>query len=113
MSTKQRARILDEITAEREYQDGKWGSVFDAQNTVNDWVTYIVHYLSNASRMPFNRDDYRKGLVKAAALAVAALEALDSNMLPGPRHYDPWNPIIFDTTNAMERDVDELNTNDV
>lgn len=87
-----RAKIFTEIDFERAYQDDKWGSAFDAQNTVNDWVTYINHYLSDASRMPFDRVAYRKGLLKAAALAIAAIEALDTNMLPGPRHYDPWGP---------------------
>ena len=38
--------ILEEIKAERKYQDQKWGKNFDEQNSINDWITYLVKYAS-------------------------------------------------------------------
>lgn len=77
-----------EITAERDYQDSKWGRAFDDKNTVNDWAAYITQYLSRATVMGVKPDKQREALVKTAALCVAALEAFDRNGAFTNRHYD-------------------------
>jgi hypothetical protein len=80
--------IFDEIQGERAYQDKKWGTSFDDKNTTNDWVTYIDQYAGKAS--PLTKDDTtsRIAFLKVAALAVAAIEALDRNGSFPKRHYD-------------------------
>lgn len=80
--------IIDEIIAERVYQDGKWGTAFDDKNTINDWGTYVNIYLAKATDMAASDEDQRKYLVKVATLAVAAIQTFDRNgQFPG-RHYD-------------------------
>lgn len=80
--------IINEIIAERVYQDNKWGTEFDDQNTINDWGTYINIYLAKATNMAASAAEQRKQLVKVATLAVAAIQTFDRNgQFPG-RHYD-------------------------
>jgi hypothetical protein len=83
-----RESIYRAIDAEREYQDGKWGTKFDDLNTANDWVAYIALYLGKAVTLPWNKEAYSLALVKVAALCVAALETLERNAGYPPRHYD-------------------------
>lgn len=66
--------IYEEIKAERDYQDKKWGTAFDDTNTTEQWVFYIVGYLGNLYR---NRQPFRVVMLKVAALAVASIEAYD------------------------------------
>ena len=80
--------VYDEIKAERDYQIDKWGEDFDSKNTANDWVAYITAYLGQAYTIPFNKVQYRKFLIKVATLAVAAVETLDREGNPAPRHFD-------------------------
>ncbi len=81
--------ILDEVKKERDYQDFKWGHAFDDKNTVNDWATYAGIYLSNATTMKANPTEQRAGILKAATLLIAALEAYERNDSSFPlRHYD-------------------------
>lgn len=80
-----REDIFRSIEAERVYQNTKWGSEFDAKNTMNDWISYITRYAGQA--VVFNKDNkvtFRDNLFKVAALAVAALEQEDY----ADRHYD-------------------------
>ena len=84
--------VLEEIRAEREYQDGEWGMEFDNRNTLNDWVTYITIYMSQAARMDVPPEDQRKNMLKAATLAVAAVESFDRNEQFAPRHYEDRVP---------------------
>lgn len=81
-------KILNEIEAERTYQDKKWGTKFDDANTVNDWAAYINLYLGRATTMGASKADQRLGMLKAAALAVAALETFDRSNGFADRHYD-------------------------
>ena len=83
-----REYIFNSIETERAYQDKRWGNAFDDKNTLNDWVTYINHYLADASKMPVPVETQRKNLLKAATLCIAALETLDRNGTFAPRHYD-------------------------
>ena len=83
-----RQEIFNKIDEERTYQENKWGVEFDDQNTINDWVTYINQYASHAARMNVGVDHVEENLIKVAALAVAALEAIDRNGGLPNRHYD-------------------------
>jgi len=85
---KTREDIFVALNIERVYQDGKFGTEFDDKNTINDWVTYITNYASNAS-FAENDDQATKQLLKVAALALAAIEAYERNGNSFPnRHYD-------------------------
>jgi len=84
--------VLEEIRAEREYQDSQWGIEFDDKNTLNDWLAYITMYAGQAARMDTPPIDQRKNMLKVAALAVAALEAFDRNQQFAPRHYEDRVP---------------------
>ena len=77
--------ILGEIKAERERQvnlamAGDTES-FDRTNSRNDWVAYIAAYSGRAAEKTFRNkregQDFRANMLKAAALAVAAIEAHD------------------------------------
>jgi hypothetical protein len=86
-----REEIFDLIREERARQDLIWGGImFDEKNTPNDWVTYITHYAARAAmKCPIDYENFRKDMIKVAALAVAAIETMDS--LGGKlakRHYD-------------------------
>ena len=78
-----RESIFEEIQKERAYQDTKWGGPpHDDEHTVRDWVFFIVGYLGKIVISPEtnwgrNEINVRRYFVKVAALAVAALEALD------------------------------------
>jgi len=81
--------IYEELKAEREYQDGKWGHAFDDNNTLNDWMQYINIHEAKAAAMRASKDEQRtQQMVKIAALAVAALQTFDRNSGFAPRHYD-------------------------
>jgi len=83
-----RQSIFDEIEKERAYQDTKWGTKFDDANTYNDWMSYIGMYLGDGGKMNNPQKYQRIGLMKAAALCIAALETFDRNNGFTPRHYD-------------------------
>jgi len=80
--------VLKEIELEREYQESQWGTEFDDKNTANDWATYVAHYTSKATVVPFDPQVWRRNMMKAATLAVAAIETFDRNGGLPPRHYD-------------------------
>lgn len=76
--------VYDEIKTERDYQDKRWGLVTDdTLNTPWMWASYIGSYATKwmeGSFAPLRvqvTDDFRKKMVKTAALAVAAIESLD------------------------------------
>lgn len=79
--------ILDEIKAERNYQEEKWGADFDDINNLDDWITYIVTYCG-LSALQLTPTKQRGKMLQVAALAVAACEAFDRNNGFPPRHYD-------------------------
>lgn len=68
--------IYQEIVLERQYQDDLWGTKNDDKNNEEDWVSYITEYASGLSERTKNKG-FRERLIKVAALAVAALEAID------------------------------------
>ena len=67
--------VYDEIKAEREHQDEKWGGPeHDDKHFRADWGEFI---LMRAEDLSFERGDYRRLLIETAALAVAAIESHD------------------------------------
>ena len=76
--------LYDELKAEREYQEAKWGTkVDDTQNTPWMWAAYIGQYATRwmvGSFLPLKRDvtnSFRACMVKVATLAIAAIESID------------------------------------
>lgn len=70
-----REKVIEEIMAEREYQDHKWGGEnHDDEHTWHDWVTYLIKHMSRAVVFPFNFETFHYQMVRVAALAVAAAE---------------------------------------
>lgn len=76
--------IYDEIKAEREYQDKRWGHELDDKyNTPWMWVAYITLYATKWMTGTFTPlegavvDKFRRVMIQVAALAVAAVESLD------------------------------------
>lgn len=79
-----RISIFNEIEAERAYQDGKWGGkdVDDTHNGPYQWTTYINNYATAWYKkgVPFGDlpvEEFRKSMIKVAALAIAAIEQVD------------------------------------
>jgi hypothetical protein len=68
--------VLHEVLKEREYRDNMWGgSLYDDTETEVNWSAYITEYANAQGRaMTY---DFRKRMVKVAALAVAAVESYD------------------------------------
>lgn len=81
-------KIYNEIINELKYANDKWGTEFDDKNTLNDWVTYITIYASDAAKMVTPPAEQRSKLLKAAGLAVSALSALERNGSFAERHYE-------------------------
>jgi hypothetical protein len=76
--------IYDEIRAEREHQQKRWGNeVDDTKNTPWMWAAYIAQYATRwmvGSFMPLGRattDSFRGAMVKVASIAIAAVESID------------------------------------
>ena len=69
-TTKQR------IESERANQDNQWGGLaHDKKHTPMEWASYIHYQAAQASQNPQNAIER---FVKVAALAVAAIEALEN-----------------------------------
>lgn len=78
--------IYEEIKQRRQYQDAKWGGpAHDDAHTPSDWWSLITAY----NRMAFGRginglpSAARDKLLDVAALAVAAIEAIDRKEVSG------------------------------
>lgn len=79
------AGVLDEVYAERRRQQelahGGDTEEFDKGNSRNDWIAYINAYTGRAAEKVFRNQrenqTFRENMIKAAALAVAAIEAHD------------------------------------
>lgn len=84
----QRAGIINEIFAELDYANEKWGAEFDDENTLNDWVTHICMYAGDAAKITAPPSEQRAKLIKSASIAISALIALDHNGGFRARHYE-------------------------
>lgn len=74
--------VLSEVKIERERQHGKWDGVYDdTKYTPFDWHELISDYNGWARRMASmgSTDKARNRYIQIAALAVAAVEAIDKN----------------------------------
>ena len=76
--------IYDEIKAERDYQDKRWGhKMDDTVNTPWMWTAYVALYASKwmvGSCAPLGATTvgaFRARMVKTAAICVAAVESID------------------------------------
>lgn len=79
-----RTAIIAEIHAERDKQDAQWGGPeHDDGHTSDEWFGFIEKQTSayRAEASPYVAMDAsaRGRLVKVAALAIAAIEAIDRN----------------------------------
>lgn len=75
-----RGPIFAAIIAERVAQDKEWGGHgHDTEHRLEDWLEYIDKQCSKAYTDMYRRntEEAKQRLVKIAALAIAALEALD------------------------------------
>ena len=71
-------KVIDEVLAERKHQDEKFGGpVHDDGHTGRDWIAFIVEHLGRAGTQVFAGDNFRKQMIKVAALAIAAVEWYD------------------------------------
>lgn len=81
---------LEALATERAYSQEHWSDGFDDSNTLNDWVTYICMYATEAAKMfrADNADRIYSKLIKSANLALLAAERVRTGKR-GRRHYDP------------------------
>jgi hypothetical protein len=86
--------VYDEIKAEREYQDKRWGvGSDDTLNTPWMWSSYIGKYATNWMAGTFQPlegrvvDGFRKSMIKTAAIAVAAVESIDRQRAGGGKTF--------------------------
>jgi hypothetical protein len=77
-----REQIFSEIEAERIRQDSQWGGAqHDDTHSVENWSEYIdkqTYYANECGDSDLA--DARQRFVKAAALAVAAIESIDRRL---------------------------------
>jgi len=81
--------ILEEIKQERERQDSKWGGPsHDDKLTIAEWVQIIQDYAGWARTMAGQNSlvKARRRLKQVAALAVAAVEAIDRTLAATEGH---------------------------
>ena len=79
--------VFDEVAAERERQDEKWGPVHDDTHTTKAFLDFIHDKKTETTLAWFHqRDpDVRKRLIQIAALAIAAVESIDrTSVTKGP-----------------------------
>jgi hypothetical protein len=72
--------VLDEVQAERQRQDEKWGGPeHDSEHEMDEWLNLLNARRGLALHARYHGDsaDYRRRLIQIAALAVAAVEAFD------------------------------------
>jgi hypothetical protein len=71
-------KVLADVAGERGYQQARWDQeVNDDNYSVADWGALIDHYIDIAIHESLDGEDYRERFIQIAALAVAAVEALD------------------------------------
>ena len=71
------SRILDEVQAERRWQDEKWGGpAHDDTHSVQEFVGFIHEHAEKAIAPGTGPDDTCRRLVEVAALAVATVESI-------------------------------------
>ncbi len=70
-------KVVRHVKQERERQDSMWGGPkHDDEHTSNEWLAFIEDQAKDAGKAKL-KERYRMGLVKVAALAVAAIQSFD------------------------------------
>jgi len=77
-------KIFEAIKQERAYQDGRWGGAdHDDQHGPNEWIAFITAYAGKTfyccKDHPADIQEFKRNMIKVAALAVAAIEWADRN----------------------------------
>jgi len=81
-------RIYEDVKAELNYANERWGTEFDDKNTLNDWINYIGIYLGQAGSIGTPKEEQRVQMVKALGLCMSAINSFDRNDGWAPRHYE-------------------------
>ena len=69
--------VFDEIMTERAKQDREWGGAsHDDEHNSHDWIAYMAKQVGKAGP-PWRPAIFRAAMVKAAAIAVAAIRWYD------------------------------------
>lgn len=79
--------VLDEVNDERAKQDEQWGSKHDDTHTAGFWTFLVMKHLGKVADAVCE-DDYgtaRHKLIVVAALAIAAVESLDRQLVAEAR----------------------------
>ncbi len=82
MTAIETSKVLEEVTHERSRQDEEYGAEHDDQHNALEWLGLIAHY-AGAAFISGMRDGIafqkmsRAGLIRVAAIAVAAVESID------------------------------------
>ena len=73
-----REKVIEEVMAEREYQDHRWGgSEHDKNHTCDEWACFLMKYLGKfADNEPNSATEAHHRLIQIAAIAVAAAEQI-------------------------------------
>lgn len=74
--------VVDAVLAEREKQRGRWSAEHDGRHDALQWAGLLTKYIGRAvdAAETSQAGRYRDSLVKAAAVALAALESYDRVM---------------------------------
>jgi hypothetical protein len=81
MNEEGKIKAFAAVLNERRYQDEKWGGPeHDDTETEENWQKYITEYANAQGRS--ESYDFRKRMVKIAALALAAIESVDRKAGP-------------------------------
>ena len=72
--------ILEEIKSERQKQDSKWG---EQNHATLKWNAILGEEVGEVAKSILEGDlkNYREELIQVAAVAVAAIESLDRNLM--------------------------------
>jgi hypothetical protein len=72
-------KVIAQVIQERRMQDRQWGGTeHDDKHFTSDWLRYIDHQIEKGCEEDADgSNNWRARYVKIAALAVAAVEAID------------------------------------
>jgi len=75
LSTKYKKNIIIEIINERILQDKKWGK---QNHCPFVWLAILGEEVGEANKAILQYNDYRNEMIQVAAVAIAAIESLDT-----------------------------------
>lgn len=80
---------LVDLVSEALKSQGKWTTAFDDQNTLNDWVSFIVIHLARAIKTKniYDPKAQYKALIEVANLAMLVATRVQEGIV-AERHYD-------------------------